>query len=172
VRSVPLIPQAAERLLLLRQRAGNTADDDFVFVGPRGGVIDDSRLRRRFYDALARAGLPHMRVHDLRHSFGTLAVQAFPLSEVAAFMGHADITTTMIYVHHVPKAEAAARLAQVMAPSTTDSSVTPGAKSVRPLAPLRFCPNPHTVVGGRRLHSLSTQLRGGPIQPNGEEVSL
>jgi integrase len=55
-----------------------------------------------------------MRLHDLRHTFGTLAVQAFPLSDVAAFMGHADIQTTMIYVHHVPKADAAARLASVM----------------------------------------------------------
>ena len=41
--------------------------------------------------------------HDLRHTFGTLAVQAFALSDVKAMMGHADISTTMIYVHHVPQ---------------------------------------------------------------------
>jgi integrase len=64
--------------------------------------------------ALSDAGLQHMRFHDLRHTFGTLAVQAFPLSDVAAFMGHADIQTTMLYVHHVPKTDAAARLAAVM----------------------------------------------------------
>jgi integrase len=57
-----------------------------------------------------------MRLHDLRHTFGTLAVRAFPLHDVAAFMGHADVSTTMIYIHHLPRAEAAARLAQVMAP--------------------------------------------------------
>lgn len=34
--------------------------------------------------------------------FGTLAVQVFPLSDVKADMGHADIATTMIYVHYVP----------------------------------------------------------------------
>jgi integrase len=117
VRSVPLIPQAAERLLLLRQRTYSVAGSDLVFVKPSGGFIDDSCLRRRFYTALARAGLPHMRMHDLRHSFGTLAVQAFPLPEVAAVMGHADITTTMIYIHCLPRAEAAERLARVMVPS-------------------------------------------------------
>jgi hypothetical protein len=39
--------------------------------------------------------LPKLRLHDLRHTFGTLAVQAFPLSDVKACVGHADIQTTM-----------------------------------------------------------------------------
>jgi integrase len=53
--------------------------------------------------------------HDLRHTFGTLAVQAFPLSDVQAFMGHADIATTMIYVHHTPQHAAADRLGRLVA---------------------------------------------------------
>ena len=73
-----------------------------MFVDDVGGHVDDWRLRRRFHAALERAGLPKLRLHDLRHTFGTLAVQAFPLSDVKAYMGHADIQTTMIYVHHVP----------------------------------------------------------------------
>ncbi|MGH2745453.1 MAG: tyrosine-type recombinase/integrase, partial [Thermoleophilaceae bacterium] len=52
--------------------------------------------------------------HDLRHSFGTLAVQAFPLSDVKAYMGHADIQTTMVYVHHVPAGDAAERLSEAV----------------------------------------------------------
>ena len=48
--------------------------------------------------------------HDLRRTFGTLAVQAFPLSDVQAYMGHADIATTMVYVHHTPQHAAADRL--------------------------------------------------------------
>ena len=55
-----------------------------------------------------------MRLHDLRHTFGTLAVQAFPLSDVKAYMGHADIATTMIYVHHVPQHDAADRLGRLV----------------------------------------------------------
>ena len=61
------------------------------------------------YDALDAAGLPRMRFHDLRHTFGTLAVQAFPLIDVKAFMVNADIQTTMIYAHHVPEHDAADR---------------------------------------------------------------
>ena len=55
-----------------------------------------------------------IRLHDLRHTFGTLAVQAFPLTDVKAYMGHADIATTMIYVHHVPQIDAADKLSQLV----------------------------------------------------------
>src|SRR3954464_15469245 len=79
--------------------------------------------RKRFYSALHAAGLGRLRTkddpivsHDLRHTFGTLAVQAFPLSDVKAMMGHADISTTMIYVHHVPQTDAAARLSTLREP--------------------------------------------------------
>jgi integrase len=47
--------------------------------------------------------------HDLRHTFGTLAVQVWPVTDVQAFMGHSDIKITMRYVHHVPKHDAAER---------------------------------------------------------------
>jgi integrase len=62
-----------------------------VFVDNVGRTIDGWRLRRRFHAALERAGLPRLRLHDLRHTFGTIAVQVFPLTDVKAFMGHADI---------------------------------------------------------------------------------
>lgn len=72
-------------------------------------------LRRRFYEALDAAGLPRVRLHDLRHGFGTLAVQAFPITDVQGYLGHAHITTTMRYVHHAPGADHAARLRAVLA---------------------------------------------------------
>jgi integrase len=43
------------------------------------------------------------RFHDLRHTFGTLGAKVFPLHGLRAYMGHANIETTMIYAHHVPK---------------------------------------------------------------------
>jgi hypothetical protein len=98
----------------LGRRERFTGPDDLVFVDELGRHVDDWRLRRRFHAALERAGLPKLRLHDLRHTFGTLAVQAFPLSDVKAYMGHADIATTMIYVHHVPQIDAADKLSDLV----------------------------------------------------------
>jgi integrase len=114
VRSVPMIDQVAVVLDGLSRREHFTGEDDLVFGNELGEHFDDSALRRRFYAARMRAGLKRFRFHDLRHTFGTLAVQVFPLSDVKAYMGHADIATTMVYVHHVPRLDAAARLSAAL----------------------------------------------------------
>jgi integrase len=114
VRSVPMIDQVARVLDGLSRREWFTGDEDLVFCNDVGDHFDDSALRRRFYTARAGAGLKRIRFHDLRHTFGTLAVQVFPLSDVKAYMGHADIATTMIYVHHVPQLDAASRLSAAL----------------------------------------------------------
>jgi integrase len=114
VRSVPLIDQAARALDGLSRRERFTDPDDLVFVNTVGRHVDGDRLRRRYGKALDRAGLRRLRYHDLRHVFGTLAVQAFPLSDVKAYMGHADIATTMIYVDHRPQHDAADRLSALV----------------------------------------------------------
>jgi integrase len=114
VRSVPLIDDVVRVLDRLSRREHFVGTDDLVFANTVGNPLHDSKLRRRFYRALDRAGLKRVRFHDLRHSFGTLAVQVFPLSDVKAYMGHADIQTTMVYVHHVPADDAAERLSRAV----------------------------------------------------------
>jgi integrase len=59
-----------------------TGDRDLVFCNEAGEHFEDSSLRRRFYAARERADLKPIRFHDLRHTFGTLAVPVFPLSDV------------------------------------------------------------------------------------------
>ena len=83
-------------------------------------------MRRSLYAAMEDAGFGCLRQeragrrpfvwHDLRHCFGTLAAQAFPLRDVQAYMGHQHISTTEIYLHHVPQADAATKLNAVLAP--------------------------------------------------------
>jgi integrase len=119
VRSVPMIDQVVAALDQLSLREEWTGEEDLVFVSPEGRHIEDSALRRRFYAALKAACLKHIRFHDLRHSFGTLAVQVFPLTDVKAYMGHADIATTMIYVHHVPQVDAAEKLSAALRAAST-----------------------------------------------------
>ena len=60
-----------------------------------------------------------MTFHDLRHTFGTLAVRRLPVTDVQAYLGHADIATTMRYVHHVPRHDAARQLSAAFAPDAS-----------------------------------------------------
>jgi integrase len=119
---VPLIDIAARALDGLSRREQFTGAKDRVFCDPTGETLNDGAIRAMFYAALESAGIDRDRgtgkklvFHDLRHTFGTLAVQAFPLSDVQAYMGHADIQTTMIYVHHTPQHAAADRLGELVA---------------------------------------------------------
>ena len=52
-------------------------------------------------NALATAGLPRQRFHDLRHAFATLQLDAgADLFEVSRALGHASIATTAnVYAH-------------------------------------------------------------------------
>ncbi|UGS36760.1 Tyrosine recombinase XerC [Capillimicrobium parvum] len=117
-RSVPLIPQAIAALDRLSEAGYPTGPDDLVFPTRGEGMLDAGRVRNAFYRGLRDAGLGHLRdktnpmtFHDLRHTFGTIAVRVFPVSDVQAMLGHADIQTTMRYVHSVPRTDAAKRLA-------------------------------------------------------------
>ncbi|MGH2891492.1 MAG: tyrosine-type recombinase/integrase, partial [Solirubrobacteraceae bacterium] len=72
-----------------------------------------SDLYRRFIRACRRAGLPQVRFHDLRHTFGTRAIRKFKIHEVQRMMGHRHITTTEIYLHYTPDSEASAKLTEL-----------------------------------------------------------
>ena len=105
MRSVPMASQVARALDQLSRRGGLTADDDLVFPGEIGTYLDGSALRRRYDRALARAGLRRLRFHDLRHTFGTRMIAKADIRRVQEWMGHADIQTTMKYLHYAPRAK-------------------------------------------------------------------
>ena len=47
-----------------------------------------------------KAGLPGVRIHDLRHSFASSAAQAgISLPFIGALLGHREVATTNRYVH-------------------------------------------------------------------------
>jgi len=100
VQSVPMVEQVARSLAALGGRERFVGDADLVFAGDAGAHLDASALRHRYKAALGRAQLRPLRFHDLRHTFGTLAVRRAELTAVQSWMGHADIQTTMRYVHH------------------------------------------------------------------------
>jgi integrase len=112
VRSVPMAPDVAEALANLGQRENWTGDDDLVFVGQSGSYLDGRALRRRYDAALKRAGLRKLRFHDLRHTFGTRMIGKADIRRVQEWMGHADIQTTMKYLHYAPREGDAALVAE------------------------------------------------------------
>jgi integrase len=125
VRAVPMAPDVASALAQLSQREDWVGDDDLVFVGVAGGHLDGSALRRRYKAALAASGLRPLRFHDLRHTFGTRMIAKADIRRVQEWMGHADIQTTMRYLHYAPRdedAELVAEAFRVDAPGAATSS--------------------------------------------------
>ena len=117
MRSVPMAPDVASTLARLGQRGAWTADDDLVFPGQTGSYLDGSALYRRYKLALKRAGLRDLRFHDLRHTFGTQVIATASILQVKAWMGHADVDTTMRYLHFAPSAQDAELVARAFSPA-------------------------------------------------------
>jgi integrase len=120
-RSLPLIDQAVEVLRRI-QAIYPSASNDLVLPNRANGMLGAGRVRDAFYRGLVGAGMGYLRekdnpmtFHDLRHTFGTLAARKLPLNEVQAYLGHADIATTMRYVHHIPRSDAARQLSEAFA---------------------------------------------------------
>ena len=125
VRAVPLAPDVATVLARLAESRDRAEDDDLVFVGEQGSYVDGSALRRRYIDALARAGLRQLRFHDLRHTFGTRMIAKADIVRVQEWMGHADIQTTRRYLHFRPQHDDAMLVAAAFSAAPGPSTSVP-----------------------------------------------
>ena len=94
-------------------------DQGFVFTSSIGTPIDKNIVRSGFAEILQRAGLDHCRVHDLRHSFGSLLLsQGVPLKVISEMLGHSSIAVTAdVYLGVAPELqrEAAVKLGSLLA---------------------------------------------------------
>lgn len=117
VRSVPMMPAVIDTLAQLKEREHFTGDDDLVFCSEAGDHLDHFKLRKSYYAALDRAGLRRIRFHDLRHAFGTAAIKTLDPYAVQSYMGHQHYSTTQRYLHHRPRREDAAALAEAFGSS-------------------------------------------------------
>jgi integrase len=114
-RTVPLAPHVSSALRAWRPEP--VSDGALVFPGSLPDrKLDGDALSSRFRRTRDAAGLRPLRFHDLRHTFGSLAVDGgASLVQVQAWMGHADIGTTMRYLHSKSRAEDAALLGAAFA---------------------------------------------------------
>jgi len=80
------------------------SEGGFVFTTTIGTPLEPRTLARAHSDILLVAGLPRVRIHDLRHTAATLLlVQGVHPRVVQELFGHASIAITMnTYSHVVP----------------------------------------------------------------------
>jgi integrase len=77
-------------------------DHGYIFVNETGGFIHPNVLYRRFRGLTARAGVPVIRFHDLRHTSATLLLaEGVHGKIVQERLGHANIAMTLDLYSHV-----------------------------------------------------------------------
>ena len=94
-RKIPLSNKLREVFLEIKK----TNTSEYVFINPQTGdrYID---IKKSFNTAVKKADIKNFRFHDLRHTFATRLIEmGVDIVVVKELLGHASISTTMIYVH-------------------------------------------------------------------------
>lgn len=92
--------------------SGLWRDTGYVFTSSVGTPIDPNNLKRGFVTLADTAGVPRIRIHDLRHSYASLAaLRGVPAKVLSARLGHATVGFTMeVYQHLYDEQHEAAAL--------------------------------------------------------------
>jgi integrase len=101
---VPLAPLAVEALREWYTRqaeeaaalgAADKQPTGLVFTSPKGYPWHARAITEEWWKALAKAELPSVRFHDLRHTAATIALSSgYTLEDVKQLLGHSTITLT------------------------------------------------------------------------------
>jgi integrase len=100
-RTVPMSPHLVA-ILQARKRRLHPPPDGLVFPSREGTVRGRGNfVAREFEPALKAAGIGHIRFHDLRHTFASLAIEGgLDIKTLQVVMGHSSIAVTAnTYAH-------------------------------------------------------------------------
>lgn len=118
------VDQQVQRILI----GEPMADSDLVFSHPGGKPLDPGVVSHTFAKVLRKAGLPHIRFHDLRHTHATLLLKAgIHPKIVSERLGHANIGITLdTYSHVLPglQERAAESFDEMLAPGVIAEDVS------------------------------------------------
>jgi integrase len=93
----------------LQDKAKNDFGQDYnklglVFCREDSSILGASLVGQRFARLVKKAGIDHKSIHQLRHTFASIAIsQNQSIKAISAVLGHSDITTTLQkYGHLLP----------------------------------------------------------------------
>jgi len=100
----------ADHELLRIQLGIGLTDNDFVFIRHDGSPINPNAVTHAFQRVINKAGLKHVRLHDLRHTHASLMLKAGEHPKIVSErLGHANIGITLdTYSHVLPGLQEAA----------------------------------------------------------------
>lgn len=108
-REIPLSPKTMEKLHAHREQqkiekynaAEGWTEAGFVFPTPLGTPTDPRNFYTRFQELVQVAGVPRIRLHDLRHTAASLMIlRGIPPKTVSERLGHASVAFTLqVYTH-------------------------------------------------------------------------
>jgi hypothetical protein len=135
-----------------------------VFTWPDGRPIHPHRFSKWFEQHARAAGLPKIRLHDVRHSYATAALAAgVPAKVVSERLGHATIAITVdTYSHVLPglDAQAAGTVARLI---LGEAEQEPARPVDNPLTSGRKAPGRGEEVKGERPGQKG--VRAGGFEP-------
>ena len=118
------VDQQVQRILI----GEPMADSDLVFSHPDGKPLDPGVVSHTFAKVLRKAGLPHIRFHDLRHTHATLLLKGGVHPKIVSErLGHANIGITLdTYSHVLPglQERAAERFDEMLEPGVIAEDVS------------------------------------------------
>jgi integrase len=86
-------------------RKGWAETPEWLFYNEDGKMVDVSNLRKRvFYKCLEKSGIRRITLHQLRHTYATLKIQAgHNIADVSKQLGHSSIKITVdTYFYYIP----------------------------------------------------------------------
>ena len=117
-RSRRVVALDATSCAALKRLRGGASPDELVFRDETGDPFHPGAVSKRFREAVIDADLPRIRLHDLRHTHATLALQAgIHPKIVSERLGHSTVAFTLdVYSHALPtlQRDAAERLGELI----------------------------------------------------------
>lgn len=106
VTRIVYIPPEAEKIILERQKVfedmnkrlgkHNKNKDGFIFFTDEGNHLTHTILYKRFKKIVNKIKIPNLRIHDLRHTFATIALKSgMDIKTLQKILGHSDATFTL-----------------------------------------------------------------------------